>query len=140
MREHGEAAGMMLPAVGSRRSAADSRQSTAESRESLAARLLDPPHARPFDRRGTLPAPLRPDAALGVLDVTKWFGATSGGTRSYLLAKAAHVAARPALRHVLVVPGARDVVGSAAGARAYQLRSPPVPGQAPYRLLLAAGR
>jgi len=84
-----------------------------------------------------------------VLDVTKWFAPGSGGARTYLLAKAAYVARRPALRQVLVVPGTRDVVGSladadaaqdggddASGVRCYQLRSPRAPGMPPYRLLV----
>ncbi|HEU4631278.1 MAG TPA: glycosyltransferase [Gemmatimonadaceae bacterium] len=107
---------------------------------SLAGRLLDPPHARPLDPgRDPLPPPLRPGAALGVLDVTKWFGPSTGGVRTYLLEKAAYVTRDPRLRQVLVVPGARDLVADADGVRCYQLRSPPVPGQAPYRLLLRGG-
>lgn len=101
---------------------------------SLEARLLSPPSAVPLPA-GPLPPPLRPHAALALLDVTKWFGATSGGARTYLLEKARHVAARERLRHVLVVPGARGLVGEADGVRCYQLRSAAIPGAAPYRLL-----
>ncbi len=74
-----------------------------------------------------------------MLDVTKWFGHTSGGVRTYLLEKGAYVERNPALRQVMVVPGARDRVGEGDGVRCYQLASPPVPGQAPYRLLLSGG-
>ena len=35
-----------------------------------------------------LPPRLRTQATLGVLDVTEWFGDTSGGIRTYLLQKA----------------------------------------------------
>lgn len=111
----------------------------AHERPPLATRLLAPAHARPFSRRGLLPPPLRPGAAPAVLDVTKWFGATSGGVRTYLLEKGAYVERTPALRQVMVVPGARDLVGDGDGVRCYQLASPPVPGQAPYRLFLAGG-
>lgn len=107
---------------------------------SLAERLLDPPHARPVVlRQPMLPAPLRPRARLGVLDSSEWFGATSGGVRTYLLQKAAFVERDPALRQVIVVPGARDLVADGEGSRCYQLRSPAVPRQAPYRAMIARG-
>ncbi|HEX6629566.1 MAG TPA: hypothetical protein VF048_00660, partial [Gemmatimonadaceae bacterium] len=122
---------------------ASSAASVAADRDAgpaLADRLLAPPHARPLDAgRHPLPPRLRPGAEMGVLDVTKWFGPSTGGVRTYLLEKAAHVARDPRLRQVLVVPGARDLVAEADGVRCYQLRSPPVPGQAPYRLLLRGG-
>ena len=102
--------------------------------------MLEPPAARPLDAsRDPLPPRLRPDARLGVLDVSKWFAPGSGGARTYLLQKAAYVASRPSLRQVLVVPGARDLVGDGDGVRCYQLRSPRAPGMAPYRLLLRGG-
>lgn len=87
--------------------------------------------------RDLLPAPLRPTAALGVLDITEWFGDTSGGIRTYLLQKAQYVAARPWLRHVLVVPGARDAITEQDGVRMYRLQGPPIPRQKPYRFMLA---
>lgn len=90
-----------------------------------------------YDLSGRLPAPLRPDAALGILDVTEWFGETSGGIRTYLLEKARYVAARPSLRHVLTVPGQRDAIIDDRGVRMYRLQGPPIPRQAPYRLMLA---
>ena len=99
--------------------------------------VLEPPDAVPLDAADDpLPPPLRPDAATGVLDVTKWFAPGSGGARTYLLAKGAYVARRPALRQVLVVPAARDLVGDGSGVRCYQLRSPAAPGLSPYRLLV----
>ena len=45
-----------------------------------------------------LPARLRPTAGLGVLDITEFFGETTGGVRTYLLEKARYVQRRPALR------------------------------------------
>src|SRR5436190_2178183 len=44
-------------------------------------------------RRAPLPAPLRTGASLTVLDITEYFSETSGGIRTYLLAKAAWVKA-----------------------------------------------
>lgn len=80
---------------------------------------------------------LRADADLGVLDITEWFGETSGGIRTYLLEKGNYVAARPSLRHTMVVPGARDSVTDACGVRTYRLKGPPIPRQRPYRFMLA---
>ena len=62
-----------------------------------------------------LPEKRRQQAELGVLDITKWFGETSGGVRTYLLQKAKYVEARPSLRHVLVIPGARDAITAGNG-------------------------
>jgi alpha-1,6-mannosyltransferase len=105
---------------------------------------LDRPERTPtLDRdpwrigRDALPPITRPDATLSVLDITEWYGATSGGIRTYLLQKAAYVAAKPSLRHVLSVPGSRDVITEADGVRMYRLRGPRIPGQAPYRFMLA---
>ena len=85
----------------------------------------------------TLPATLRPGAALGVLDITEFYGDTTGGIRTYLRQKAEYVEARPELRHVLVLPGARDALSQSDGVRCYRLQGPRVPGQDPYRFMLA---
>ena len=82
--------------------------------------------------------PLRPGATLTVLDVTKYYGDTTGGVRTYLNEKSAYVAARPSLRHVLVVPGPADEVSDAEGTRTYRLAGPPIPTQPPYRFLHSA--
>lgn len=87
--------------------------------------------------RATLAPPLRPEAALSVLDISEFFGETSGGIRTYLLEKAAYVARHPDLRQVLLVPGAEDAITEADGVRAYRLRGPPIPRQKPYRFMLA---
>ncbi len=84
-----------------------------------------------------LPPRLRPDASLGVLDITEWFGDTSGGIRTYLLQKAQYVAARPWLRHVLTVPGSQDAITEQDGVRLYRLQGPRIPRQKPYRFMLA---
>ena len=55
-----------------------------------------------------LPPRLRPTASVGVLDITEFFGDTTGGVRTYLLEKAKYVQRRPALRQVLIVPGAEE--------------------------------
>jgi alpha-1,6-mannosyltransferase len=84
-----------------------------------------------------LPPPLRPGAELGVLDITEFFGETTGGVRTYLLQKARYVQRHPELRQVIVVPGARDEILEASGVRCYRLHGPSVPTQKPYRFMLA---
>lgn len=86
-------------------------------------------------RTAVLPAKLRPDAHIGVLDITEFFGETTGGIRTYLLEKAKYVEASPSLRHVLVVPGPGDSVTESEGVRCYRLRGQPVPTQHPYRFM-----
>jgi alpha-1,6-mannosyltransferase len=89
-----------------------------------------------FDVRA-LPPRQRGGAALGVLDVTEWYGETSGGIRTYLDEKAAFVSSRPELRHVVVVPGDRDAVDDEPGVRRYRLQGPRIPRHRPYRFMLA---
>ena len=83
-----------------------------------------------------LPPRLRP-GSLGVLDISEFFGETTGGVRTYLLQKARYVESRPDLRQVLVVPGARDSIHETTGVRCYRLHGPSVPTQKPYRFMLA---
>ena len=86
-------------------------------------------------RTASLPPKLRPHAKLGVLDITEFFGETTGGIRTYLLEKAKYVEASPSLRHVLVVPGPADSITQSDGVRCYRLRGQPVPTQHPYRFM-----
>lgn len=90
--------------------------------------------------RAPLPAIGRPAATMAVLDSTEWFAQTSGGIRTYLLEKQRYVAARPELRHALVVPGAHDAIVDRVGARWYEFAGPRVPGNDPYRLLTSVSR
>ena len=83
---------------------------------------------------------LRPAAGLRWLDITKYFGADTGGIRTYLLAKAAWVASDPTLAQVLVIPGEHDSVADAEGTRWYRVRGPRIPGQRSYRFLLDRAR
>ncbi|MCU0618355.1 MAG: hypothetical protein MUF40_00370 [Gemmatimonadaceae bacterium] len=79
----------------------------------------------------TLPPVGRPDARLAVLDTTEWFAPTSGGIRTYLLRKGAYIAARPWLRHALVVPAPADGVVDTAGVRTYEVGGRPIPNNPP---------
>ena len=72
-----------------------------------------------------------------MLDITEFFGETTGGVRTYLLQKARYVQRRTALRQTIVVPGARDEILEASGVRCYRLHGPSVPTQKPYRFMLA---
>jgi alpha-1,6-mannosyltransferase len=94
-------------------------------------------HGLDFGRVGPPAYQLRPNATVGVLDITEWFGETSGGVRTYLLQKARYVETRADLRQVLVIPGARDTITNEAGVRCYRLRGPRIPTQRPYRFMLA---
>lgn len=82
------------------------------------------------------PAPLRPAAQFAILDITKFFGPTTGGIRTYLMEKSRYVAGHPALRQVLLVPGERDTIQDQDGVRWYRLRGPRIPTQSPYRFML----
>jgi alpha-1,6-mannosyltransferase len=90
-------------------------------------------------RMGSTPLPdrQRANATLSVLDVTEWYGETSGGIRTYLDEKGRYVAQRPELRHVVVVPGEHDAIEDGDGARRYRLRGPRIPRYRPYRFMLA---
>ena len=94
-------------------------------------------NARPISlAHDPLPAPDRPTASTAVLDVTKWFGETSGGVKTYLVEKARWISRREDVRHTLVIPGAFDALAEGRGTRVYRLQGPRVPNQA-YRFLLA---
>lgn len=84
-----------------------------------------------------MPPRLRPGAARSVLDITEFYGDTTGGIRTYLRQKAQYVEARPSLRQVLVLPGPRDALSQSEGVRCYRLEGPRVPTQDPYRFMLA---
>ncbi len=85
----------------------------------------------------TLPPRLRPGARLGVLDITEFYGDTTGGIRTYLREKARYVEAHPEYRQTLALPGAADALTSSDGVRVYRLRGPLVPKQEQYRFMLA---
>lgn len=89
-----------------------------------------------FDH-GRLPPRQRGGRAFGVLDVTEWYGETSGGIRTYLDEKAAYISAREELRHVVVVPGECDAIDERPGVRRYRLQGPRIPRHRPYRFMLA---
>ena len=83
------------------------------------------------------PPRLRPAAKLAVLDITEFYGDTTGGVRTYLREKAAYIEAHADYRQVLALPGSRDAISQSDGVRVYRLRGPTVPTQAPYRFMLA---
>ena len=88
-------------------------------------------------RRAPLPAPLRTGASLTVLDITEYFSETSGGIRTYLLAKAAWVRAQEACRQIIVSPSYRDLLVDGPRTRLYGLQGPRIPRNPQYRLILS---
>ncbi len=87
--------------------------------------------------RDPLPDRLRPEAQLHILDITKYFGPTTGGIRTYLLEKARFVSRHPDLRQTLVVPGESGGVADGDGVRCYRVAGPMIPLQSQYRALTA---
>ncbi|HEV8411068.1 MAG TPA: glycosyltransferase, partial [Gemmatimonadaceae bacterium] len=84
-----------------------------------------------------LPPLLRPGARRSVLDITEFYGETTGGIRTYLREKALYVEAHPRFKQTLVLPGPRDALSQSDGVRCYRLEGPRVPTQDPYRFMLA---
>jgi alpha-1,6-mannosyltransferase len=84
-----------------------------------------------------LPPLLRPAARRSVLDITEFYGETTGGIRTYLREKTRYVEARPQFKQTLVLPGPRDALSQSEGVRCYRLQGPRVPTQDPYRFMLA---
>lgn len=104
----------------------------------LSDRLFSPDPARTLDlARAVLPARPRSWARRIVLDISEYFGDTSGGVRTYLTEKARYVDRTGAFRQIIVLPGACDSIGDTARVRCYRLRGPRIPTQAPYRFMLA---
>ncbi|HEU4798996.1 MAG TPA: glycosyltransferase, partial [Gemmatimonadales bacterium] len=78
-------------------------------------------------------------APLSVLDISEYYGSTSGGVRTYLHEKSRYVGAHEGLRHVVLVPGADDTLRDEGAVRWYMVRCPSIPFQKPYRFMLASG-
>lgn len=86
-------------------------------------------------RRRQLPTP-HGNARRSVLDVSEFFGETSGGVRTYLKEKARYVESSRDLRQSILVPGPWDAITESERVRCYWLGSRRIPGQAPYRFML----
>jgi alpha-1,6-mannosyltransferase len=84
-----------------------------------------------------LPPLLRPGARRSVLDITEFYGETTGGIRTYLREKALYVESHHQFKQTLVLPGPRDALSQSDGVRCYRLQGPRVPTQDPYRFMLA---
>lgn len=99
--------------------------------------------SRPLPPREGARGPVPPRARSGrrplcVLDITEFFGETSGGVKTYLTQKASFVGRHSDLRQVVIVPGERDDVLVQDGVRWYRVRGPRIPRLRPYRLLIDA--
>lgn len=85
-------------------------------------------------------APFHPAHPLAVCDITEYYGETSGGVRTYLGEKSRYIEARPGSRQIVIVPGPADTFVPVGSVRRYEVGAPLIPGQAPYRAMLAPGR
>ncbi len=83
-----------------------------------------------------LPPLERPAARLAAMDISEYYGPDSGGVRTYLHEKARHVMQHDALRQSFLLPHGANLVRSDAGTRVYRIRSPRIPFQDTYRVLL----
>jgi alpha-1,6-mannosyltransferase len=85
----------------------------------------------------TLTSP-SPDQPLLLADLTQSWSAVGGGVGTYLRRKRAHILAHTPHRHLMILPGAEDVVEESDGGRTITvwLKSPHVPFSPNYRLLL----
>ncbi len=72
-------------------------------------------------------------------DIVQFHSPLSGGVKRYVQDKSRYLARRPGMRHVMVVPAARNAVREEDGARVYQIRSPRIPGSKSYRFLVSVG-
>jgi alpha-1,6-mannosyltransferase len=70
------------------------------------------------------------------MDISEYYGPDSGGVRTYLHEKSRYVMRHDELRHSVVLPHDTSRVHSASGARVYRIRSPRIPFQDTYRVLL----
>src|SRR5262249_62049485 len=73
-----------------------------------------------------------------VVDVTQWYGPTSGGIRTYLHAKAAFAAAN-GLGHALVVPGAVAEDGTVSASPVVAVRGRTPTDRWGYRVVTRSG-
>ncbi len=109
------------------------------SRRMSAARALPPPRAL-ATRAGAGTSPERKvqsrNRPLCVLDITEFFGETSGGVKTYLAQKARFVDERDDLRQVVVVPGERNDLVAQRRTSWYHVRAPRIPNLRPYRLMI----
>ncbi len=73
-------------------------------------------------------------------DLTQFYSPVSGGVRRYLEQKVAYLRrARPADRHILIIPGEKDSRLTDGPSTVYSLRSPLVSRTSRYRVLLQLG-
>lgn len=85
-----------------------------------------------------LQPPFSPERPLLLADLTQSWSAVGGGVGTYLRAKRAHILANTPHTHLMILPGAQDVIEESHGGRAITvwLKSPSVPFSPNYRLLL----
>lgn len=75
-----------------------------------------------------------------VCDLTYAYNEVSGGIRTYIDAKRAYLREHTNWKHLLVIPGKRDGFWREGRLMVRRIRSPVLPGSAPYRLILRPGK
>lgn len=88
-----------------------------------------------------LSPPLRPDGAPERLfcDLTQSWSSVGGGVGTYLRRKRAHILGNTPHRHLMILPGDRDMIEEDGRAITAWIKSPHVPFSPHYRLLLRNG-
>ncbi len=76
------------------------------------------------------------DRELTICDITQAFAETSGGVKTYLLAKQRYLLDETPHRPVLIVPGPDDRTRRVGRATIHEVAAPEIPGYAPYRFIL----
>jgi alpha-1,6-mannosyltransferase len=74
-----------------------------------------------------------------VCDLTYAYNEVSGGIRTYVDAKRAYIRDHTDWRHLLIIPGAEDSFSREGRLAVRRIRSPVIPGSAPYRLIWRVG-
>ena len=75
-----------------------------------------------------------------ICDITQAYTPTSGGIRTFIDAKRSYIDEHTPHRHVLIVPGERDEIERDGRHVTYRVRSPIIPGAAPYRFFTSLPR
>ncbi|NNF03697.1 MAG: glycosyltransferase [Rhodothermales bacterium] len=73
-------------------------------------------------------------------DLTYAYNEYSGGIRTYIEAKRAYVREQTDWKHLLIIPGAEDSVETDGRLTVCRIKSPVIPGSAPYRMVLRLGK
>lgn len=91
-------------------------------------------------RRNPSRSPILQHPRMRLCDLTYAYNEVSGGIRTYIDAKRKYIRDQTDWEHVLIIPGAEDSVETEGRLTVCRIRSPVIPGSAPYRMILRLGR